>query len=259
MSDSQLSTYVQVKVDEHLAVVTLANPAKRNAVTAEMWQAIPQILADLAANPGVRAVVLTGEGEHFSAGSDIRDLDNLHHSHLPEAAEASIVGFAKPVIAAIRGYCLGGGCQLANACDLRIAATDARFGIPPAKLGIVYPLSATRRLVAQIGPAATKYLIFTSEQIDAGRALRIGLVDEVVDGDPLPRARELAAIIAERSLLTVEATKDIVGALTSGENADERAVSWVAEANAGPDLTEGMTAFVERRLPNFTWTGRSQQ
>lgn len=246
---------IVVERDGAVATVVLDRPDKLNALTQHMWLGLAAALADLDADDGVRAVVLTGRGPHFCAGSDIADLAEHHKSPAVVAAEDAIVACRKPVIASIAGYCLGGGLALAAACDLQLAATDSRYGVPPAKLGIVYPHDATRRLLALIGPANTKYLIFTADRIDATRALHIGLVDELVPPDLIAvRSQHVARRIAGLSQLTVQATKQIVDALTMGRESNALAASWIGQADAGPDLPEGIAAFGQRRGPNFTWT-----
>lgn len=248
---------IRTAVSDRIAMVTIDNPAKRNALTVEMWEALPRVYAALTADDAVRVIVLTGAGDHFSAGADIAALGQLGTGQLPTIAEMAIRDCPKPTIAAINGTCFGGGCELAAACDLRIAGAEARFCVPPANLGVVYPLPATELLVSVIGPAATKYLMFTGEPIEATRALHIGLVDEVLDPAEVPdRAQVLAARIASRSQLTVHAAKEIVNAISTGDDPAalaELAGAWSARAMAGPDLAEGMQAFAEKRPPQFTW------
>lgn len=239
----------------HVATVVLNRPEKRNALSDALYRRLTALFAELDADASVRVVVLTGAGAHFSAGADIGELADHHKGDAPTGAEAAIAACHKPVIAAISGYCLGAGLQLAAACDLRIAATDALFGVPPARLGVVYPLSATRRLVALMGPGTTKHLIYTAERIDARRAHARGLVDELVEPGALrDRAATLAAQIAGLSQLTVQATKEIIDHLVADDLPDGLVESWVARADAGPDLAEGMASFRERRPPRFTWT-----
>ncbi|HSN43012.1 MAG TPA: enoyl-CoA hydratase/isomerase family protein [Propionibacteriaceae bacterium] len=246
---------VTCEVSDHIATLTLSNPTKRNSLTVEMWEAIPRLLNDLATNDEVRVVILRGRGDVFSAGSDITNLTYLHNSDLPGLAENALATFPKPVVAVIAGHCMGGGCQLATACDFRVAGEGADFAVPPAKLGIVYPLSATRRLVSLIGPSATKYLIFTGDRISATRALHMGLIDELVSPDLLlERGRNIAATIARRSQLTLQATKEIVDAIADDHPADELVDGWVDQAHHGPDLAEGMSSFSQRRQAQFTWT-----
>jgi enoyl-CoA hydratase/carnithine racemase len=234
-----------------VATVVISNSAKRNAMTAGMWRALPGLLADLASDEAVRALVLTGEGPTFCAGADISSLREPGEApqSLAVRAEEALAAFPKPTLAAVRGYCVGGGCQLAAACDLRLAEQDALFGVTPAKLGIVYPSSSTRRLVSLVGPAAAKYLLFSGELIDTERALRTGLVDEVLPvGELGKRVAEFTRILVSRSQLTQAAAKEFAAGRT------DRDAHWDEQAHAGGDPAEGVAAFLERRAPRFTWT-----
>lgn len=238
-------------VTHGVATVVIDHPAKRNAMTADMWRQVPALLAGLAADPAVRAVVLTGEGGTFCAGADISSLRESpgEAQELAVRAEEALALFPKPTLAAVRGYCVGGGSQLAAACDLRFADEGALFGITPAKLGIVYPSSSTRRLVSLVGPASAKYLLFSGELIDAGRALRTGLVDEVLPAGELgKRVAEFTAVLASRSQLTQAAAKEFAAGRL------DRDAHWGEQARAGGDTAEGVAAFLERREPRFTWT-----
>ncbi|MFI1395613.1 enoyl-CoA hydratase/isomerase family protein [Streptomyces sp. NPDC020681] len=238
-------------VADGVATVVISNPDKRNAMTAGMWRALPELLARLAEDPAVRALVLTGEGPTFCAGADISSLREPGEAPqtLAVRAEDALAAFPKPTLAAVRGYCVGGGCQLAAACDLRFAEADALFGVTPAKLGIVYPASSTRRLVSLVGPAAAKYLLFSGELIDTERALRSGLVDEVLPGGELgKRVAEFTRILASRSQLTQAAAKEFTNGRT------DRDAHWEEQARGGGDTEEGVAAFLERRAPRFTWT-----
>ena len=245
--DPQLSHQIAGSV----ATVVIRHPAKRNAMTAAMWRALPPLLAELAANPQVRALVLTGEGATFCAGADISTLRGspAEAQGLSVAAEEALAAFPKPTLAAVRGHCVGGGAQLAAACDLRLAEEGALFGVTPAKLGIVYPASSTRRLVSLVGPATAKYLLFTAELIDAGRALRTGFVDEVLpEGELDKRVAELTRILVARSQLTQAAAKEFANGRT------DRDAYWTEQAHGSGDTAEGVAAFLERREPRFTWT-----
>jgi enoyl-CoA hydratase/carnithine racemase len=250
------------EVAKGVGTITIDRPDKRNAMTAQMWRDLPGLLDGLAADPSVRVVVLTGAGGNFCAGADISELADINphavsEGNLSTAAEEALAAFPKPTIAAIEGFCVGGGCQLAAACDLRFAADGARFGITPAKLGIVYPASATTRIVRLVGPAAAKYLLFSADLIGTDHALRIGFLDEVTAPGALHgRVAEFAATLASRSLLTQQATKDMVDTIAAGRPVEDRAGIWVAEAVAGGDVAEGVAAFLERRPPSFSWTGR---
>ncbi|RKS79100.1 enoyl-CoA hydratase/carnithine racemase [Actinomadura pelletieri DSM 43383] len=249
---------LRVRVEDGVGTVVIDRPAKLNAMSAAMWRALPGILDDLAADPAVRVVVLTGAGGNFCAGADIAELDDIHRpddSHLSVAAERALAAFPKPTLAAIEGYCVGGGCQLAAACDLRFAADDAVFGVTPAKLGLVYPTTATARLVGLVGPSTAKYLLYSADLIGADHALRVGLLDEIVPAKDLhTRVTEFTATLASRSLLTQQATKDIVDAIVTSADVTEKARHWTAEAAASPEAEEGITAFLTGRPPVFTWT-----
>ncbi|WP_369264240.1 enoyl-CoA hydratase/isomerase family protein [Streptomyces sp. R35] len=234
-----------------VATVVIHHPAKRNAMTAGMWRALPPLLDTLAADPAVRALVLRGEGDTFCAGADISTLRGSpdEAQSLAVLAEEALAAFPKPTLAAIRGYCVGGGSQLAAACDLRFAEEGALFGVTPANLGIVYSASSTRRLVSLVGPGAAKYLLFSGELIDAERALRTGLVDEVLPGGELDkRVVEFTRVLITRSLLTQAAAKEFANGRT------DRDAYWAERARGSGDTAEGVAAFLERRQPRFTWT-----
>lgn len=240
------------RVADSVATVVIHHPAKRNAMTVAMWRALPRVLDDLAADPGVRALVLTGEGGTFCAGADISTLrESAEEAQgLAVRAEEALAAFPKPTLAALRGHCVGGGAQLAAACDLRFAEETALFGVTPARLGVVYPASATRRLVALTGPASAKYLLFSGELIDAARALRTGLVDEVLpEGELDKRVAEFTRVLASRSLLTQAAAKEFANGRT------DRDAHWAEQARRSGDTAEGVAAFLERRQPRFGWSG----
>ncbi|TDD71190.1 enoyl-CoA hydratase/isomerase family protein [Actinomadura darangshiensis] len=249
---------LRFSVADGVGTVVIDRPAKRNAMSADMWRALPGILDELAEDPAVRVAVLTGAGGNFCAGADISELADIHRdddSHLSTVAERALAAFPKPSLAAIEGYCVGGGCQLAAACDLRFAADGARFGITPAKLGIVYPAAATARLVHLVGPAAAKYLLYSADLVDAAHALRVGLLDEVVPSGGLrDRVAAFTETLASRSLLTQRATKDIVDAIVAAGPVEERVGRWLAEVAASGEVEEGIAAFLERRAPAFSWT-----
>ncbi len=232
---------VRVAVDGAVATLLIDNPGKRNAMTAAMWTAVPKLLEGLAADPAVKVVIVAGAGGTFCAGADIGDAAALAadgEDSVAVHAERALAAFPKPTIAQIDGFCVGGGCQLAVACDLRFAAEDSRFGITPAKLGIVYPASTTRRLVGLVGPARAKLLLFTGELLDARAAERIGLVDALVAPATLAAAvRDTAATIAGRSQRSVRAAKAIID-------------GWDGQVRQDlAEVAEGIAAFRERRSP----------
>lgn len=250
VSDAELT----VAMTGPVATIVISNPGRRNAMTPDMWRRLPVLLDRLEADDRVRVVVLTGTGGTFCAGADLGNLDELLEAgdaSIAVAAEERLAVCTRPTVAAIEGACVGGGCQLAVACDLRIAAADARFGVPPARLGLVYPASTTRRLARLVGPSAAKHLLFTADLIDAERALRIGLVDEVLPPDELAaRVAALTATIAERSRLSVAAAKEIV----DDRAGPARVAWWHRQARDSGEAREGVAAANERRAPAFRWT-----
>jgi enoyl-CoA hydratase/carnithine racemase len=251
-----------VSREGHVAVLTIDRPEKRNAMTAGMWAALPDVLDPLAGDPGVRVLVVTGSGDSFCAGADISDLlggadptdpmadvrrDNL-------AAQAALRDFPKPTVAMIRGHCIGGGVEIAASCDLRFADPTAVFGVTPAKVGIVYTPSSTKALIDLVGPATTKYLLFSGELVDAATALRTGLVDQVVPAAELEdQVRRFVDVLASRSALSQRATKEVVADLSTGGDGEAVARGWYRRTIAVGELAEGVAAFAERRPPRFPW------
>lgn len=249
-----------VDIDGAIGTITLNRPAKRNAVTYTMWVALEDACHRLAADTAVRVVVLRGAGDHFCAGADITELLAQRPVGQPSfmeanmAAEHALATLPKPVVAVVQGDCIGGGCALAIDCDLRLSSAGARFGITPAKLGIVYPPASLERAVRLLGPAA-KRLLYTGDLIDATEAHRIGLVDELLAPDALEaRLAELTATLTQRSLLTQAATKEMVAAiLERGVVSADLADSWAREVTVSGEMAEGVTAFEQRRAPQFPW------
>lgn len=246
-------------------VVTLAfnRPRRLNAVSYAMFARLPRVLADAAARPGMRVLVLRGAGTRaFSAGADISEFGTMRTT--PEqvaryddailAAEEALADFPAPTIAAIHGDCYGGGCGLAVCCDMRFAAAGARFAITPAKLGLVYPLRGTKRLVDLVGPSRTKIILMAGSDYTAAQAQAFGLVDEVfADPDALDAGvRDFAGLLASRSGVTQRAVKEVVSRITDGVARDDAAHAALrAAALATPDYAEGVRAFLERRPPAF--------
>ncbi|KOS56175.1 enoyl-CoA hydratase [Rhodococcus rhodochrous KG-21] len=244
-----------MRVTGPVATVTIDHPARRNALTTAMLDRLDDLLTDLQSDSGVRVLVLTGAAGDFSAGMDIRGLRSARErgvdlEHRMTATEERLAAFPKPTVAAVEGYCVGGGMQLALACDLRVAAEGARFGVTPAKLGIVYPPQTVARLTRVLGPAAAKRLVFTAELIDADAALRLGLVGEVTPPGALAgRVAELAHLVSTRSAISVAAAKAMIDA--AGHDIDEAVTRrWSPEAN--PDAAEGIDAFLAGRPPRFS-------
>jgi enoyl-CoA hydratase/carnithine racemase len=229
---------------------------KRNAMTQAMWEALPGLLDDAAADPALRVLLLQSATPGiFCAGADIHELlankDDAGWRAANQAAinraQSSLARFPKPVVAFIDGDCIGGGCGLAMAADIRIVTPRARFGITPAKLGLVYPLHDTKLLVDLVGPGQAKRLLFTGDLIDAAEALRIGLVELIADA---PDA--LVAGIAAAAPSSAANAKDFIRLILDGQAADDaHTLAVFADAFTGPDFLEGTTAFVAKRKPEF--------
>ena len=251
-----------VTVDGPVGTITLNRPAKRNAVTYAMWVALGEACQQLAVDADVRVVVLRGAGDHFCAGADITELLAARSPSEPSfmdvnmAAEHWLATLPKPTIAVIQGDCIGGGAALAIDCDFRLSAAGARFGITPAKLGIVYPPASLERAVRLLGPAA-KRLLFTGDLIEAEEAHRIGMVDELLADDAVEaRVTALCATLAQRSLLTQAATKAMIAEVAErGVISADLADEWSRQVTASGEMAEGVAAFTERRAPRFPWTG----
>lgn len=244
-----------------VAWVTLNRPARRNAVTLGMWQALARHFTALGRSPDIRVIVLTGQGAHFCAGADIGEFREVRSGTAAASAYeqavddclAAIGATPKPTIAAVAGYCLGGGCGLAAACDFRFARSSAVFGIPAARLGIVYGVQETRNLLALVGLASARRILFGGQRFDAAEALRIGFVDEVV-GDSLSDAvRAFARALAENAPLSVAGAKLVLNALVTGKVLEqgEAIARALHEAIESEDYREGVRAFLQKRRPVF--------
>ena len=244
-----------------IAVVTLDRPERRNAGDLALWLSLRDAFGVLAAE-GVRAAILTGAGGHFCAGNDIKAYASVRHDPAAErqwmdairAAYAALRAAPFPVVAAIRGSCVGAGCGLAMSCDFRLAARDARFGIPAARLGILYPAEQTRRLAAHIGIANARRWLYSGDLHDADAALRDGFVDRVVDGDVVAAAIEFAGTFAANAPLSVAGAKRQLNALADGtlDTEMDALARLYAEAEASDDHAEAERAFAEKRPPRFT-------
>lgn len=245
--------------DGAVGTLIIDNPTRRNAMTADMYSAVPAAIEGLLAEPALRVIVLRGAGqEAFGAGSDISEFptrrlgdqaqsyDNAEH-----AAWEALAAIPIPVLAAIHGPCMGGGIAMALHCDIRIAADDATFAVPPARLGLAYPQDALHRLIELVGPARAKLLLYSARVFDAAQAERIGLVQEVVaKADLDDHVSRVATQIARLAPLTHRATKLSVDSArdTSLENAAAEARRACYDS---ADFREGVQAFLDKRHPAF--------
>lgn len=244
-----------------VATITLNRPDRRNAITQAMWHEIAVKVRSCAADDANRVIVLRGAGSDFSAGADISEFSTLRASgssaRAYEAANSAAFAALRearlPVIAKIRGICFGGGFGLAAACDLRIAASDALFSVPAARLGLAYPADAMADIVAAVGPQLAKYLTFSGARIDARTACDAGFLLDVVEPDRLEsRVSGLAAAIAENAPLSVRASKAAIRAAISGNPEDiDRARQLGDLTFDSADYAEGRAAFLQKRRPAF--------
>ena len=245
---------------DSVAVVSLNRPEVRNAVTLSMWRQLAGIFSNLAGDHGVRAIVLTGSGADFCVGADVSEFDRIRENRDQSAAyeisvdacSAAIANVPKPVIAAISGYCLGGGCHLALACDFRFADDTAKLGIPSAKLSIVYGVKSVQRLLAIAGIANAKRMLYSGERYDAARAQAMGLVDEI-GNDAVSAAVAYAGTLAGNAPLSIAGAKFMLNGLASSDGAlDVAAAQRMIDAAAdSEDFREGRRAFAEKRTPRF--------
>src|SRR6476620_10939812 len=246
-----------------VGIITFNNPEKRNAMSLEMWEGLGNALIDLRDNPDVRVVVLVGAGDKaFVSGADISQFEKTRHnaaaseeySKRTAAQRALLADYPKPTIACIRGFCLGGGMQVAMMSDIRIAAANSQFGIPAAKLGIAYGYDGLKNLVSLVGPSWARLLMYTGMRIDSAEAMRIGLVDRVLPDAELWNATlDIAHTISSNAPLAIQDAKiTIAQVLKDSDKRDMAAIKAIGTACMdSEDFREGRRAFMEKRKPHF--------
>ncbi|HET7035780.1 MAG TPA: enoyl-CoA hydratase-related protein [Thermomicrobiaceae bacterium] len=250
----------ETRADGAIGLITLNRPERHNALNLAMWQELAAGVRALGADPATRVIVLRGAGEKaFASGADLHELATFRQTpegaaafhDAVEAAFAALAAVEQPVIAMIHGYCIGGGCELAVACDLRVADERARFGIPATKLGIVLGVDELRRLANLVGLAVAKEILFTSRHLDAGEALGAGLVNQVVPAAELEETVfGLARQIAANDPSAVAAAKSLLDALGRDMPADELLElqrSFVERARQEGESQQRINAVVNRR------------
>lgn len=258
---SSPSPHIAAFIDGSTGWLVLNRPERRNALNADMWSAIPPLMNSLDGHADVRAIVLRGAGaEAFAAGADISEFGETRgdaaaaqaYEALNGAAFAAVRGSAKPVIAMIRGFCIGGGLALALAADLRVADGSALFSLPPARLGLAYPLDGLRDLIAAIGAQRAKDMIFTARRIGAEEALAIGLVERLADNAE-ETVRALTAEIASGAPLTITHAKRAIDLIAGrpGHAAEADVAGLAARCFDSADYAEGRAAFAGKRKPVF--------
>jgi enoyl-CoA hydratase len=250
-------------VADGVGIVTFNNPEKRNAMSLDMWEGLGSALIELRDNPDVRVVILVGAGDKaFVSGADISQFEKTRHnaeaseeySKRSAAQRALLADYPKPTIACIRGFCLGGGMQVAMLADIRIAAEDSQFGIPAAKLGIAYGYDGLKHLVSLVGPSWARLLMYTGMRIGSAEAVRIGLVDRVIPDTELWNATlEIARTISGNAPLAIKAAKiTIAQVLKDPNDRDMAAIKQIGiDCMDSEDFREGRRAFMEKRKPQF--------
>jgi enoyl-CoA hydratase/carnithine racemase len=251
---------IDAKRQGAIAHVTLNRASVRNAVTLPMWRELAETFSRFAADRDLRAVVLTGRGKDFSVGADISEFDGIRNDKQQsaeyevavDACSGAISGLGKPVVAAISGYCFGGGCHLALACDFRFADRTATVGIPSAKLSIVYGVRSVQRLSALVGIANAKRILYSGDRYPAEQARSMGLIDEIHD-DARLAAEQFAERLAVNAPLSIAGAKFMLNGLSMGAGALDltAAQQLIDAASDSEDFREGRRAFAEKRPPQF--------
>ena len=250
-------------VADGVGVITFNNPEKRNAMSLDMWEGLGHALVELRDDTDVRVVILAGAGDKaFVSGADISQFEkNRHNAQASEeyakksaAQRALLADYPKPIIACIRGFCLGGGMQVAMSADIRIASNNSQFGIPAARLGIAYGYDGLKNLVSLVGPSWARLIMYTGMRIDSAEAARIGLVDRVLpDAELWDATMEIARTISSNAPLAIQAAKiTIAQVLKDPDKRDMDAIKAIGTACMdSEDFREGRTAFMEKRKPRF--------
>lgn len=254
-----MSASIAVAIADQVASVTIDNPAQRNALTRAMCLELQRLMPHLEGDPNVLVVTLRGAGTTFSAGASIGELSSVLLDPQPDGssidhlslADTAIASLTKPTIALVDGACMGGGWQIASACDFIIASERSVLAITPAKLGVIYPRAGIERLVCEVGEARAKYILFTGASFSAQRAEALGLIAESVpDSDFEARCNSIVSSIRDNSQFTVRTLKRLID---HQPDVDQAWASAWSEMTAGPDMGIGVAAFLGRERPHFEW------
>jgi len=254
--------YVYLTKRNAVATLVLNRPEKRNVLNYEMWCSIPELVRQAEEDDEIKVLIVRGAGDDaFSAGADVTEFATLRSTAEGERvyneavmrAETALYRFSKPTIAMIQRYCIGGGSILALACDLRFCAENGVFAITPAKLGIVYTFTGTKKLVELAGPSRAKDILFSGRELDAREAYAFGLVDRVYpNGEILAKTYEYAEMLTRRSMRSIKGAKKVIMEILAGAAEETEEISrLVAGSYDSEDYKEGVRAFLEKRLPVF--------
>lgn len=262
MSDNLADGEMRLSVEGRVATISIDRQGARNALNLKMWRAIPGLITEAESHPDVAVVVIRGAGkEAFAAGADIADLRSAlgnpsagrAYIEAIASAESSIARCRRVTIAGINGYCIGGGLEIAMACDLRFASDTSTFATPPTSLGVAYSVSSTRRLIELVGVSAARDLLFTARRIDASTAHRLGLVDRVLAVTSLDdEIDDYANRLTNQSQYAIRLTKLVIASALNQPVETEALQQLRVDSFSGSDLREGIAAFDERRRPTFT-------
>jgi enoyl-CoA hydratase/carnithine racemase len=262
MSASPMGGRISVRVVDEVARVGIDNPSQRNALTRSMCLQLQELMPRLDADPAIAVIILRGISGTFCAGAALSEiksilLDDQHGKAVDQLsrADAALTSVSKPTIAIVEGACMGGGWQLASACDFIVAGETSTFGITPAKLGILYPRPGIERLVAQVGPARAKYILLSGQTFTAAEAFDLGLIAKVVADSELDRRSDsLTEALLARSRFSQHHLKRLVDDTATASSSSD--ADWTAawsEMTRSPDMHIGVDAFLARTEPHFTW------
>lgn len=257
-----MTDYLFMKKKDGIATLYMNRPEKRNAFNMDMWCAIPEMLKEAEQDDDIGVFIIRGvDGTAFAAGADIGEFKTLlastekarQYTEALASANAALTDFPKPTIAMIQKYCMGGGCLLASACDMRFSSESGVFGIPQAKLGLIYPFSAMKNVVNLVGPARAKDILFSGRELDASEAYRYGLVDRIYPEEQIEaKTYEYAQLLLTRSQTSIKGAKKIIAEMMNGMTEEPDDINRMIVASlASADFREGVTAFLEKRSPRF--------
>ncbi len=255
-------TSIFLKKEKNIGWIILNQPEKRNAICQEMWESIPGLLEEAKNDTDIKVIVIRGsENKSFASGADISEFEKVHskkqnslkYNKVILDSEKLLANFPKPTIAMIHGPCVGGGCGLALACDMRFGDEFSKFSIPPANLGLVYSLHGTKLLIDKVGPSLAKDMLYSARFIDSKEAINVKLLDKIFAKEELEsKTVEYCNVISKKSSYTIRSSKKIIQMILNGLTEDnEETINLFNTAFEGNDYKEGTRAFLEKRKPNF--------